>query len=157
MMKWVLFDFKTAKEPWFEELSALYEKKIKPYASFEIQHLKTTKLDRDEADAKRKFEEKVLLDKLSSDDYVILLDEKGKKLDSIQFSQAIQKAKESGKKRGVLIIGGAFGVSENIRKRSQLMVCLSDMTMNHLIAEAMLLEQFYRAQTILNRIPYHNI
>jgi len=156
-MKWVLFDFKTAKEPWFEELSALYEKKIKPFTAFEILHLKTTKHDRDEAELKKKFEEKALLEKLSSDDFIILLDEKGKKLDSIQFSQAIQKAKESGKKRGVLIIGGAFGVSEEIKKRSQLMICLSDMTMNHLIAESVLLEQFYRAQTILNRIPYHNI
>jgi len=156
-MKWVLFDFKTAKEPWFEELSALYEKKIKPYSSFEVQHLKTTKHDRDEAELKKKFEEKVLLEKLSSDDFVVLLDEKGKKLDSIQFAQAIQKANESGKKRGVLVIGGAFGVSEAIKKRSQLMICLSEMTMNHLVAEAMLLEQFYRAQTILNRIPYHNI
>lgn len=156
-MKWVLFDFKTAKEPWFEELSALYEKKIKPYSSFEIQHLKTTKHDRDEAELKKKFEEKVLLEKLSSDDFVILLDEKGKKLDSILFAQAIQKANESGKKRGVLIIGGAFGVSETIKKRTQLMICLSDLTMNHLVAEAMLLEQFYRAQTILNRIPYHNV
>ncbi len=156
-MKWVLFDFKTAKEPWFEELSALYEKKIKPFANFEIHHLKTTKHDRNEADLKKKFEEKILLEKLSSDDFVILLDEKGKKLDSIQFSKSIQKANESGKKRGVLIIGGAFGVSEEIKKRSQLNICLSDMTMNHLIAEAVLLEQFYRAQTILNRIPYHNI
>lgn len=156
-MKWVLFDFKTAKEPWFEELSALYEKKIKPYAAFEIFHLKTTKHDRDEADLKKKFEEKIILEKLSNDDYVILLDEKGKKLDSIQFSQCIQRAKESGKKRGVLIIGGAFGVSDELKKRCQLMICLSDMTMNHLIAEAVLLEQFYRAQTILNRIPYHNI
>jgi 23S rRNA (pseudouridine1915-N3)-methyltransferase len=156
-MKWVLFDFKTAKEPWFDEASALYEKKIKPFVQFEIQHLKTNKMDRDEADSKRKFEEKILLEKLTNDDFVILLDEKGKKLDSIQFSQTVQKAAESGKKRGVLIIGGAFGVSETIKKRSQTTICLSDMTMNHLIAETMLLEQFYRAQTILKRIPYHNM
>lgn len=156
-MKWVLFDFKTAREPWFEELSALYEKKIKPFASFEIQHLKTTKHDRDEAEIKKKIEEKILLEKITSDDFVILLDEKGKKSDSIQFSKTVQKARESGKKRGVLIIGGAFGVTETIQKKSHLMICLSDMTMNHLVAEAVLLEQFYRAQTILNRIPYHNV
>ena len=143
MIKWVLFDFKTAKEPWFEELSALYLKKIKPYAAFEIQHLKTVKIDRDEAEVKRKFEEKVILEKLSSDDYVILLDEKGKKLDSLQFSKAIEKMTTSGKKRGVLIVGGAFGVSDAVKKRSELMICLSDMTMNHLVAEAMLLEQLF--------------
>ena len=156
MFKWVLYDFKTAKEPWFDEVSELYVKKIKPYASFEIQHLKTVKMDRDEAPLKKKYEEKTILEKLSGDDYVVLLDEKGKKLNSIQFSELIVRAAESGKKRGVLVIGGAFGVSDAVKQRSEVQICLSDMTMNHLIAEAMLLEQFYRALTILNRIPYHN-
>ena len=74
----------------------------------------------------------------------------------MEFSALINSAQESGKKRGVLIVGGAFGVSEEIKKKSIKMVCLSDMTMNHLVAEIMLLEQMYRALTIINRIPYHN-
>ncbi len=156
MFKWVLLDFKTAKEPWFDELSQLYEKKLKPFAPFEIFHLKTIKVDREELEIKKKFEEKVILEKLSTDDYVIVLDEKGKKMDSVQFSNLVAKAASSGKKRGVFVIGGAFGLSDSIKKRSEIQICLSDMTMNHLIAEAVLLEQFYRAQTILNRIPYHN-
>ncbi len=156
MIKWMLFDFKTAKEPWFDEAETLYLKKVKPYAAFEVQHLKTIKSDRDEAELKKKFEEKALLEKITSDDYVILLDEKGQNLNSLQFSQVIQQVAESGKKRGVFIVGGAFGVTETVRKSAQKMICLSPMTMNHLIAEAMLFEQFYRALTILNRIPYHN-
>ncbi len=156
MMKWVLFDFKTAKEPWFDELSERYKNKIKPYVSFDVQHLKTVKLDRDDAEIKKKFEEKILLTKITTDDFIILLDEKGKKINSIQFSAAVDKISHSGKKRGVFIIGGSYGVSETMHKRSDLIICLSDLTMNHLIAESMLLEQFYRAQTILNRIPYHN-
>lgn len=156
MLKWALYDFKTSKEPWFDEAEALYTKKIKPFAPFEVVHLKTLKSDRDEAEQKKKFEEKVLLEKITQDDFVILLDEKGKKLDSMAFSQLVQKTTESGKKRGVFIIGGAFGVTENIKKRAQQTICLSDMVMNHLVAETVLLEQFYRAQTILNRIPYHN-
>ncbi len=156
-MKWALYDFKTAKEPWFEEASQLYLKKIKPFTQFEVNRLKTVSVDRDDAETKKKFEEKILLEKLTNDDYIILLDEKGKKLDSVQFANQIIKITESGKKRGVLIIGGAFGVSDIIKKRSQLTICLSDMTMNHLVAEIMLLEQFYRAHTIMNRIPYHNI
>lgn len=155
-MKWTLYDFKTAKEPWYDEAEKLYLKKIKPYATFEVVHLKTLKSDRDEAEQKKNFEAKVLLEKLTSDDYVILLDEKGKKLNSIEFSSLINSVRESGKKRGVLIIGGAFGVSDEIKKRAQKMISLSDLTMNHLVAEVMILEQFYRAQTILNRIPYHN-
>lgn len=155
-MKWVLFDFKTAKEPWFDEYSNLYLKKIKPFVQLEIQHLKTIKIDREDAELKKNFEEKVILEKISKDDFIILLDEKGKKTDSIQFSNEILKTINSGKKRGVFIIGGAFGVSEEIKKKSHLLICLSEMTMNHLVAEAMLLEQFYRALTIINRIPYHN-
>lgn len=155
-MKWVLYDFKTAKEPWFDEAKTVYLKKIKPYADLEVVHLKTLKADRDEAEQKKNFEAKTLLEKLTSDDFIILLDEKGKKSDSIEFSKLINSTRESGKKRGVFIVGGAFGVSDEIKKRSQKMICLSDMTMNHLVAEVMLLEQFYRAFTIINRIPYHN-
>lgn len=156
MFKWVLFDFKTAKEPWFDEAEALYVKKIKSYASFEVVHLKTLKSDREEAELKKKFEEKILSEKLNNDDYVILLDEKGKNLSSIEFSKLIQQVSDSGKKRGAFVIGGAFGVTESIKAKAQKNICLSPMTMNHLVAEVMLLEQFYRAQTILNRIPYHN-
>lgn len=156
-MKWVLFDFKTSKEPWFEEVEATYLKKIKPFIGFEIKHLKTIKVDRDEAELKRRHEEKQLLIELTKDDYVILLDEKGKKIDSIGFAKIIQSTNESGKKRGVLIIGGAFGVSDQIKARADKSICLSDMTMNHLVAETVLLEQFYRSLTIINRIPYHNV
>ena len=156
-MKWTLFDFKTAKEPWFEEATELYLKKIKPYAALDVVRLKTISVDREDSENKKKFEEKVLLEKITSDDFVVLLDEKGKKFDSIAFSKEISKIATSGKKRGVFIIGGAFGVSDEIKNRSHLKICLSDMTMNHLVAEVMLLEQFYRAYTIINRIPYHNI
>jgi 23S rRNA (pseudouridine1915-N3)-methyltransferase len=155
-MKWALYDFKTAKELWYDEAENLYIKKIKPYAQLEIFHLKTLKSDRDEADLKKKFEQKQLQEKLTKDDFVILLDEKGKKMNSIEFAKLVQSAQQSGKKRGVFIIGGAFGVSDEIKKSVNKLVCLSDMTMNHLVAEVMLLEQFYRAQTILKGIPYHN-
>ncbi|MEK6628527.1 MAG: 23S rRNA (pseudouridine(1915)-N(3))-methyltransferase RlmH [Bdellovibrionota bacterium] len=155
-MKWALYDFKTAKEPWFDEAEKIYQKKIKPYAGFELIHLKTLTAGRDEAVLKKNFEAKVLLEKLSSDDYIILLDEKGKKYNSIEFSKLVSTIQESGKKRGVFIIGGAYGVNDEIKKCCQKTICLSDMTMNHLVAELMLLEQFYRALTIINRIPYHN-
>lgn len=156
-MKWAFYDFKSAKEPWFDEAEALYLKKIKPYAQFEVIHLKTLKADRDEAELKKNFEAKTLSEKLTSDDYIILLDEKGKKMDSMEFAKLVTSLNESGKKRGVFIIGGAFGVTDDIKKRAQKTICLSDMVMNHLVAEVVIMEQFYRALTIINRIPYHNI
>lgn len=155
-MKWALYDFKTAKEPWFDEAQALYNKKIKPFVDFEIIHLKTLKQDRDNPEQKKKFEEQSILEKITKDDFVILFDEKGKKLNSNDFAHQIQKINESGKKRGVFVIGGAYGVSDEIKNRAQIKISLSDLFMNHLVAEVVVFEQFYRALTILNRIPYHN-
>ncbi len=156
-MKSILIDFKTAKEPWFEELQALYVKKINPFWTFEVQSLKTLKQERQDKEAKKKFEETELLKKLTSDDYIILFDEKGKDLDSLQFSVALEKSTLSGKKRVVFLIGGAYGVSDHIFQKAHLKVSLSKMVLNHLVAEAVVLEQIYRGLTILNRIPYHNI
>lgn len=155
-MKWALYDFKTAKEAWYEEAERVYQKKINPYAAFEIIHLKTMKADRSEAVLKKNYESKALNEKLSADDYIILFDESGKKINSLDFSKLISVASESGKKRGVFIIGGAYGVNDDIKKRAIKTLSLSEMTMNHLVAELVLLEQFYRGLTIINRIPYHN-
>ena len=156
-MKWVLFDFKSANEAWFEQAEVVYLKKINHFVKFEILHLKSNKMDREQAEQKIKFEEAKLLEKLTSDDYVVLFDEKGKKLDSLEFARMVELGSQSGKKRGVLIIGGAYGISETIKKRASITVSLASFTMNHLVAETVVLEQFYRAHTIMNRIPYHNI
>ncbi|MFZ3230164.1 MAG: 23S rRNA (pseudouridine(1915)-N(3))-methyltransferase RlmH [Pseudobdellovibrio sp.] len=155
-MKWVLFDFKSAQEKWFQEVEETYLKKINHYSKFEVVHLKTNKSDREQSSLKIKFEEDVLLQKINQDDFTILFDEKGQKLDSIQFSKLINKIQDSGKRRGVFILGGAYGVSENIKKSASIVLNLSEFTMNHLVAETVVLEQVYRAFTIINRIPYHN-
>lgn len=156
-MKWALYDFKSAKEPWFDAAEEAYYKKISHFVKFEIIHLKTKNVDRDQADLKVKFEETVLLEKLSSDDYIIVFDEKGNQYDSTEFAKLVTKAEESAKKRCVLIIGGAFGLGEKLKQKAHVSISLSKMVMNHLVAETVVLEQFYRAQTIINRIPYHNI
>lgn len=156
-MKHVVLDFKTSKHLWFEEFEATYSKKISHFCDFEIVHLKTIAVDRDQFLEKTQFEEKALIKKLTSDDYIILCDERGKKFDSVQFADQHLKAQQSGKKRIVFVIGGAFGVSADIRAKAHLTISLSTMVMNHLVAETVLLEQIYRSFTIQNRIPYHNI
>jgi 23S rRNA (pseudouridine1915-N3)-methyltransferase len=156
-MKAVLFDFKTAKEEWFDSAVATYTKKISPFMGFEVVHLKSSKSDRDDALAKKKQESEDLLKKITNDDFVILFDEHGKDLDSLQFAKQIEAAQMSAKKRLVFIIGGAFGVSDEVKSRAQVKVSLSKMVMNHLVAETVALEQIYRAFTIIKRIPYHNI
>lgn len=156
-MKAILYDFKTAKEEWFNLAVATYVKKINPFINIEIVSLKSAKTDRDEAVYKKKLESEELLKKISNDDYVILFDETGKDFDSLQFAKQTEIALSTGKKRLVFVIGGAFGVSDEVKARAQIKVSLSKMVLNHLVAEVVALEQIYRAFTIIKRIPYHNI
>ena len=156
-MKHVVLDFKTSKQEWFEEFESTYAQKINHFCDFEVIHLKTISIDREQSQEKILFEEKALLKKLTNDDFIILCDERGKQLDSLQFSDQHLKAQQSGKKRIVFIIGGAFGVSTDVRAKAHLTISLSKMVMNHLVAESVLFEQIYRSFTIQNRIPYHNI
>ncbi|MNT79848.1 Ribosomal RNA large subunit methyltransferase H [compost metagenome] len=87
----------------------------------------------------------------------MLFDERGSVFDSIQFSKKVENILGSSKKRAVFVIGGAFGVNESVRSRADLKVSFSPMVMNHLMAQAVGMEQIYRAFTIIKKIPYHNI
>lgn len=156
-MKFVLYNLATAKEAWADEACELYRKKISFFISFDIQSLKAKKSAREDADFKRNEESDLILKNISSDDFVVLFDERGSSLDSLQFAKKIENILGSSKKRAVFIIGGAFGVNEDVRRRADLKVSLSPMVMNHLMAQTMCLEQIYRAFTIIKKIPYHNI
>lgn len=68
----------------------------------------------------------------------------------------IEQIQNSGKKRSVFVIGGAFGVDETVKARAQKTICLSSMVLNHLVAKVVVLEQIYRSFTILGHLPYHN-
>jgi 23S rRNA (pseudouridine1915-N3)-methyltransferase len=155
-MKFVLYNLATAKEAWADEAARLYTQKISHFNPFEIQTLKPKKSSRDEAAVKKKEESEMILSSLSGDDFVILFDERGKSFNSIEFSKKIESVLSSSKKRAVFIIGGAYGVSDEVRQRAQLVVTLSPMVMNHLLAQTVALEQIYRAFTIIRNLPYHN-
>lgn len=155
-MKLVLYNLATAKEPWAQEAAGLYCQKISHFNSFEIHTLKAKKSSRDEADLKRKEESELILSNLSADDFVVLFDERGKTFNSIEFAKKIEHILSSSKKRAVFIIGGAYGVDDEVRKRAQLVVSLSPFVMNHLLAQTVALEQIYRAFTIIKNLPYHN-
>lgn len=156
-MKFILYNLATAKEVWSDEVSELYKKKISFFVPFEIQTLKAKKSAREGADFKRDEESELILKNITPQDYVVLFDERGSTMDSIQFSKKIENIVGSSKKKAIFVIGGAFGVNEEVRHRADLKISLSPMVMNHLMAQAMSLEQIYRAFTIIKKIPYHNI
>jgi 23S rRNA (pseudouridine1915-N3)-methyltransferase len=118
--------------------------------------LPPAKGDRSSAEYRKKADTELLLKKITSDDYIVLFDEKGETLDSKAFSQKLNQVLLSGKKRIVWIIGGAYGVDDRVKARANLKISFSKMVMNHLVAQTVALEQIYRGFAILKNLPYHN-
>lgn len=93
---------------------------------------------------------------LKEDDYLILLDEKGKMISSEELAALLNKMKDTGTKTAIILIGGAFGVSDAILKRANFVWSLSKLVFPHQIVRLILAEQVYRAYTILNNGKYHH-
>jgi 23S rRNA (pseudouridine1915-N3)-methyltransferase len=145
------------KEEWQQIAQNKYQKKISPFIPFEIVVIKPFREAREQRDEKQLRESEKILQKIEAKDYVVLCDEKGKEYSSVDFSKRLLKIRENfSSRRLVFVIGGAYGASESLRQRADETICLSKMTMNHHVAQLFLLEQIYRAFTILNKIPYHN-
>ena len=144
------------KEPWLEELSTSYIAKLKPFVSVEIIRLKPSKQARESAQKKLAEETAELLRVMKKDDLLILCDERGEAVTSRKFSAKLVQFFERGRPRIVIMIGGAFGFSDEIRKRADWTWSLSTMVFNHHIAQAVVLEQTYRAFAIWKNLPYHN-
>jgi len=134
-----------------------YMKRIKKYTEFEIIYTKSSKktksgniydIKKQEADFIKSYIEK--------NEYVILLDEKGKMQTSMEFAYFLEKKVMNRLKTLVFIIGGAHGFSEELYKRSNEILSLSKMTFPHQLVRIIFLEQLYRALTIMNNEPYHN-
>ena len=105
----------------------------------------------------KRVEAKWALPSLQQDDFLILLDERGKQITSPQLSQLIQQKANESCKRIVFLIGGAYGVDETIFKRANYVLSLSQMVFPHMLVRLILAEQVYRACTILRNEKYHHM
>ena len=126
-----------------------YQKRLRHYAKLELLELPESKTP----NARAK-EGQALLRKLKGNEWVCALDERGQLLDSVAFAGALQKA-QNASRDAVFIIGGDEGLSDDVRARADLVLSLSKMTLPHRLARAVLMEQLYRAFTILRGEPYH--
>lgn len=144
------------KEEWLEELSSEYLAKLKPFCQTEIIRLKPTKLARASSDIKQSDESNEILRAIKKEDLVILCDERGNAVTSRKFSEKLVSLFERSRGRVVIVIGGAFGASEELKKRADWTWSLSTLVLNHHIAQAVALEQTYRAFAIWKNLPYHN-
>lgn len=134
-----------------------YYKRLKHYAPFEIVEIPDIKNTKNKSKESIKIEEgKAIISQLSSSDYVILLDEKGKEFTSQNFSKYMQKQFLSGYQRLIFIIGGSYGFSDEVYQLAKAKVALSQMTFSHQMIRLFFLEQLYRSFTILKGEPYHH-
>lgn len=102
----------------------------------------------------KQYEAQLIKDKLAKGSYVVALDLSGQQMSSESFSEMFSAQMMSGRDID-FIIGGAFGLDDSILSLAAAKLCLSKMTFPHQIAKILLFEQIYRAQTIMNKHPYH--
>jgi 23S rRNA (pseudouridine1915-N3)-methyltransferase len=100
-------------------------------------------------------EGELLLGALPPRAFAIVLDQRGKQLDSRAFALELDRLRQRGTSEVAFVIGGADGVSDEVRSRAGLVLSLGAATWPHLLVRAMLAEQIYRAQQILSGHPYH--
>ena len=107
------------------------------------------------SDLKKK-EGETVIEQLEKEDFLVLLDEKGKLLSSPETAAFLQKKADSGTRNLIFLIGGAYGVSEAVKQRAGMVWSFSPLVFPHQLMRLMLAEQIYRACTILNREKYHH-
>ncbi|MEZ4856823.1 MAG: 23S rRNA (pseudouridine(1915)-N(3))-methyltransferase RlmH [Gelidibacter sp.] len=134
-----------------------YQKRLGFYIKFEFEIIPDLKKVKNLSEDQQKQKEgELILDKLSATDVLILLDENGKQLDSVGFSEYLQKHMNSGIKQLVFVIGGPYGFSEAVYSKAQGKLSLSKMTFSHQMIRLFVIEQLYRGFTILKNEPYHH-
>ena len=134
-----------------------YSKRISRYARFSVVFLPDVRnAGKLPVQIQKQAEGEMILRQTAPGDYVVLLDERGEEMRSVEFAYWLQKRMNSGVKRLVLVIGGPYGFSDEVYRRADAKLSLSRMTFSHQIVRAIFAEQIYRAFTILNNEPYHH-
>lgn len=144
------------KEKYAQLAEAEFAKRIKRYAKLQQSFVKDTPIDsvrnvmlvKDQEAGK-------IAEKIMASDFVIALDKGGKQLSSPKFAQVLQDKMLHGTSNFTFVIGGPLGLASNFLHRSDFVLSFSKMTFPHELSKAILLEQIYRAFTIMHNEKYH--
>lgn len=144
------------KERFIQEGIEKYLRYLRPYADTSIKELKEEKIqDLKDAPSIRKKEAERIFKAIPAGAYLVSLDERGEEFTSHEFAALLNNSVESGVRAMVFIIGGAMGLDEEVVARSHKTIALSRWTFTHEMARLVLLEQLYRAFTIIKGKTYH--
>ncbi len=158
-MKITVVGVGSIKESYFKDAIAEYSKRLSKYCSVEIIEVKDEMI-KENSSAKddeivKKIEGERIIKALPKNSCNILLDLRGKKLDSVGFSKMIDDIMKYENSNITFIIGGSIGVSKEVYDLADYKLCFSDMTFPHKLMRVILLEQVYRAFKILKNETYH--
>jgi 23S rRNA (pseudouridine1915-N3)-methyltransferase len=142
------------QEPWVRTGIEEYAVRIKRYAPLEIVEVKEEKGALPEQMRQREAER--IEKHLPKNSRLILLDETGEQFTSTTFADLLSKYRDSSTPELTFVIGGAYGFSDALRSKADRQISLSKMTFTHQMIRPFLLEQLYRAFTILNNEGYHH-
>lgn len=143
-------------EKYLQEGIQIYLDRLKHYISFEIITINGIKTGvKQNVLAQKDKEGKLFLTKIQSNDFIVLLDEKGKSFSSVEYADFLQK-RMNASQDVVFLIGGPFGFSQEIYDRANDKLSLSKMTFSHQMVRLFFVEQLYRAFTIIKGEKYHN-
>lgn len=140
------------KEKSLQALIDEYLKRISGYTKINVIEVADEANDRNDV---RETEGQRILKQIKDDAYVILLDLKGKEIDSVQFSKLIEEINTYRSSNITFVIGGSLGVSQQVIDRADYRLKISEMTFPHNLARLIILEQIYRAYKIANNETYH--
>jgi len=144
------------KERFVQEGIAKYTRYIRPYADIELKELREEKIgELRDAPLVRKKEAERIFKTAPASAHLVSLDERGVEFTSHEFALFLNKQLESGIREMAFIVGGAMGLDESVTERSHTVMALSRWTLTHEMARLVLLEQLYRAFTIIKWKTYH--
>ena len=134
-----------------------YVERTKHYLGFEVEVIPDLKNNKSLSEEQQKEKEgELILKALQSADYVVLLDEGGKEMRSVEFAQYMRHKMNTVSKRLVFIIGGTHGFSAKVYQIAAGKMSHSRMTFSHQMVRLIFVEQLYRALSILAGSPYHH-
>jgi 23S rRNA (pseudouridine1915-N3)-methyltransferase len=156
-MKFYVFSIGKGHDEYVKEGIRLFSDRLNHYYPLQWEIIPPPRHAGKMEESELKWEEgRQILSRLQSGDYLILLDERGKLLSSPDVAKMIAQKANQGMSKLVFLIGGAYGVSEDVKARAQFIWSLSPLVFPHMLVRLILSEQLYRACTILRNEKYHH-
>lgn len=156
-MQIILIVVGKTEPPFYTEEVEKYLSRLRRFITFEMKVIPELRNSTNMTeDMIRNREGDAILQNVKADDCLVLLDERGKEFDSVQFAGFVNEKMVNLRGRLVFVIGGTFGFGKAVYDAATQKIALSKMTFTHQMVRVFFLEQLYRAMTIIRNIPYHH-